>query len=177
MKKLLALLGLALGLALAQPAFAGGWSIQQEAENSRWLDDQGNRMPLGDTSGIPFVFSSLATNLTVYAVSPKTGYVVKAYYVTGSPAAGSTNAVNLVDFWLESVSEGRFTRITAMQFRIMGNTDAAKSDVVWAATPVYGGTGTKYPDSARVYAGQVIAVHTGGGGTGASPVTITVVVE
>lgn len=175
---LAAVMAVALAAALIAPVKAESWSIQNDEFNTRWLSDRGEAMPLGDTSGINIEFSTLATALTKYVVAQKTGYIVRASYVTGSSGAGSQGSTaNLVSFWLKGTTPGQtdtqMYRVTGLEFRIRPLTPTATAESMNAINVA----GQKYDVSTKVFKGQVIAINTAGGVTGATPTTITLVIE
>lgn len=180
MKRLIlaAVMAVALAASVIASAKADSWSIQNDEFNTRWLSDKGEAMPLGETSGTTITFSTLATALTQFSVAQKSGYIVRASYVTGSSGAGSQGSTaNLVSFYLKGVSSGQtdtnFYRVTGLEFRIRPLTATGTSAMMDAINVA----GQKYDVSTKVFKGQVIAINTGGGVTGATPTVIQITIE
>jgi hypothetical protein len=176
MKKFIAAFAVLAVMGLSLPAFAG-WNIQQQGNGGAvWTDGDGNSTPVGGGSVINVRIADLSTAATEYVVLRRAGEIVALYGVSMSPSALSSGVDNTITVWLESsATNGNFLAVSGGSITLAAASDAGTNEADTDFERNSDGTSTGTQNAASQ--GQVIAIHTDGSGTGATPGMITIVIE
>lgn len=145
-----------------------GWNIQQQSDGSTvWVDDEGNKIPVGDP-GHTVHITDLSTAATAFVVSHRDGKIKKVYAIGSGTTTGTAG-----------ISVGIGTGVTGTAYTPISLTSAGSAAHIEIVAGVGGVLYTYTPADVNVDVnqGEVISVSTDGGSTTLSLGTVIIVIE
>ncbi len=150
-------------------ALAGSNIKQKDTGATVWENAGGDQVPVGNP-GLTIFLEEIQTARTAYAVTHKSGNIVKIYSVT---MGGGENSPNILDFGT-SQANGIHIAVSAADF--LGTLTIASAISQGEIDSVSYTPGTDF--NIAVSAGDAVYVHTdGGGSTGGTDVIVTIIIE